>query len=170
MDRAVRVHAATDNASCPLEWSCSCHRKWANDHQRRKRAGAPDEIGHVSNTRLALGPVDRPAGQGLAVPVIVADTGYGRMTFRLALEERGFSYVLSVDPKEIARPLTAEPYQPVYGGLGPPTLPRYGEPAHPLPDLLSASTSFQRFTVLQVRPSGREACRTAQEQAGGRSH
>ncbi|MET9835731.1 transposase [Streptomyces sp. NPDC006385] len=68
------------------------------------------------------------------MPVIVADAGYGRsVSFRLALEERGWSYVMAVDPKEIARPATAEPQQPAYGGLGPPTLPRYREPARPGP-------------------------------------
>ncbi|MFE1886857.1 transposase, partial [Streptomyces diastatochromogenes] len=62
----------------------------------------------------------------------MADAGYGRsVSFRLALEKRGWSYVMAVDPKEIARPSTAEPYQPAYGGLGPPTLPRYRETAHP---------------------------------------
>ncbi|GGV22411.1 hypothetical protein GCM10010260_73400 [Streptomyces filipinensis] len=52
--------------------------------------------------------------------MIVADAGYGRsVSFRLALEERGWSYVMAVDPKEIARPADAEPYQPAYGGLWP---------------------------------------------------
>ncbi|MEU8735654.1 transposase, partial [Streptomyces tendae] len=44
------------------------------------------------------------------VPVIVADAGYGRsVSFRLALEERGWSYVMAVDPKEVARLAAAEP-------------------------------------------------------------
>lgn len=103
--------------------------------------------GPGSKTRLALGLLDRPAAQGLAVavPVIVADAGYGRsVAFRLALEERGWSYVMAVDSKEIARPATAEPYQPVYGGLGPPTLPRYREAPRPLIRFVDADTSFGR--------------------------
>ncbi|MFD0078925.1 transposase, partial [Streptomyces sp. NPDC127166] len=89
----------------------------------------------------------------------------------------------AVDPKEVARPATAEPFQPVYGGLGPPTLPRYREPAHALTTFIDTDTAFaevawrqgskgrmtSRFAVIEVRPSGKEACRTAQEQAGGRS-
>jgi SRSO17 transposase len=181
---AVSVHAATDAASCPLEWELFLPEEWAHDQRRRRRAGLPEEVGHVSKTHLALGLLDRLAAQKLAVPVIVADAGYGRsVAFRLALEERGFSYVMAVDPKEIARPSTAEPYQPDYGGLGPPTLPRYREPARPLPDLVddavfksvtwrqgSKGMMTSRFAVLEVRPSGKEATRTAQEQAGGRSH
>ncbi|WP_189944355.1 IS701 family transposase [Streptomyces aurantiogriseus] len=180
---AVSVHAATDAASCPLEWELFLPQEWVHDDRRRQRAAIPEEVGHVSKTHLALGLLDRLAGQGLAVPVVVADAGYGRsVTFRLALEERGWSYVMAVDPKEIARPAAAEPYQPDYGGLGPPTLPRYRETARPLPDLVNDATVFQpvtwrqgskgtmtsRFAVLEVRPSGKEATRTAQEKAGGR--
>lgn len=181
---AVSVHAATDLASCPLEWDLFLPEDWAADEGRRQRAGVPDEVGHVSKTRLALDLLDRLDTWLPRVPVIVADAGYGRsVSFRLALEERGWSYVMAVDPKEVARPVAAEPFQPAYGGLGPPTLPRYREAAQSLPSFIDADTCFQevtwrqgskgamtsRFAVLEVRPSGKEACRTAQEQAGGRN-
>ncbi|ELS58963.1 putative transposase [Streptomyces viridochromogenes Tue57] len=109
---------------------------------------------------------------------------YGRsVAFRLALEDRGWSYVTAVAPKEIAGPADAEPYQPAYGSLGPPTLPRHRQAPRPVPRPVeeaaafdeitwrrgSKSTMTSHFAVLQVRPSGKEACRTAQEQAGGRS-
>ncbi|WP_435279708.1 IS701 family transposase [Streptomyces sp. 1222.5] len=87
---AVSVHAATDTASCPLEWELFLPGEWTHDDGRRRRAGIPEEVGHASKTHLALGLLDRLAGQGLAVPVIVADAGYGRsVSFRLALEQRG---------------------------------------------------------------------------------
>jgi hypothetical protein len=181
---AVSVHAATDTASCPLEWELFLPQEWADDDRRRQRAQVPDEVRHVTKTHLALGLLDRLAGQGLAVPVIVADAGYGRsVSFRLALEERGFSYVVAVDSKEVARPAAAEPWQPEYGGLGPPTLPRYREAAKPLTAFIDPDTRFEsvtwrqgskgtmtsQFAVLEVRPSGKEATRTAQEAAGGRN-
>ncbi|GGS94044.1 hypothetical protein GCM10010206_65910 [Streptomyces cinerochromogenes] len=168
---AVSVHAAPDTASCPLEWELFLPQEWADDDRRRQRAGMPEEVGHVSKTHLALGLLDRLAGQRLAVPVIVADAGYGRsVSFRLALEERGWSYVMAVDPKEVARP-------------GPPTLPRYREVARHLTALVDSGTRFEpvtwrqgskgtttsRFAGLEVRTSGKEATRTAQEAAGGRS-
>ncbi|CCK25227.1 IS4 family transposase [Streptomyces davaonensis JCM 4913] len=181
---AVSVHAATDRASCPLEWELFLPGEWTHDVPRRQAAGVPDEVVHVTKPRLALGLLDRLAHWLASVPVIVADAGYGRsVSFRLAQEERGWSYVMAVEPKEIARPAAAEPHLPPYQGLGPPTLPRYREPARPLPQLVDASTRFQsvtwrqgskgsmtsRFAVLEVRPSGKEATRTAQEHAGGRS-
>ncbi len=183
---AVSVHAASDTASCPLEWELFLPQEWAADDKRRQAARVPDEVGHVSKTWLALGLLDRLAAclPTVPVPVIVADAGYGRsVSFRLALEERGWSYVVAVQPKEVARPADAEPYLPAYGGLGPPPLPRYREAARPLTALIDANTPFEevtwregskgvmtsRFAVLEVRPSGKEACRTAQEQGGGRS-
>uniref|UniRef100_A0AAU1ZTS5 IS701 family transposase n=1 Tax=Streptomyces sp. NBC_00093 TaxID=2975649 RepID=A0AAU1ZTS5_9ACTN len=181
---AVSVHAATDLASCPLEWELFLPEEWAHDSRRRTAAGVPEEVGHVAKPRLALGLLERLAGWLGSVPVIVADCGYGRsVSFRLALEERGWSYVMAVEPKEIARPAAAAPHLPPYQGLGPPTLPRYREPARPLHQLIDAGTCFEtvtwrqgskgpmtsRFAVLEVRPSGKEATRTAQEHAGGRS-
>ena len=60
---------------------------------------------------------------------MVADAGYGVSTpFRLGLQERGLSYVLALNGKEVAHPEDVEPHQPAYGGLGPPTLPRYRTP------------------------------------------
>jgi SRSO17 transposase len=83
---AVSVHAATDAASCPLEWELFLPEEWAHDQHRRRRAGLPEEVGHLSKTQLALGLLDRLAARKLAVPVIVADAGYGRsVAFRLAL-------------------------------------------------------------------------------------
>ncbi|WP_408995939.1 transposase [Streptomyces europaeiscabiei] len=42
------------------------------------------------------------------------DSSYGpSATFRLALEERGWSYLMAVDPNETARPAAAEPFNPI---------------------------------------------------------
>ncbi|MEV3861141.1 IS701 family transposase [Streptomyces sp. NPDC050095] len=181
---AVSVHAATDTASCPLQWELFLPEEWADDARRRRAAGVPEDVGHVPKPQLALDLLDQLADWMGPVPVIVADAGYGRsVSFRLALEERGWSYVVAVDPKEIVQVETAEPYRPPYGGLGPPTRPGYREPARPLRDLVDAATPFEevrwrqgskgpmrsRFAVLQVRPAGKAARHAALEQAGGRA-
>ncbi|WP_282704320.1 IS701 family transposase, partial [Streptomyces sp. CC219B] len=112
---AVSVHAATDRASCPLEWELFLPEEWAHDRPRRTAAGVPEEVGHVAKPRLALGLLERLATWLPSVPVLVADAGYGRsVSFRLALEERGWSYIMAVEPKEIARPAAAVPYLPPY--------------------------------------------------------
>ncbi|MFE9404014.1 IS701 family transposase [Streptomyces sp. NPDC006530] len=181
---AVSVHGATDTASCPLEWDLFLPGEWADDARRRQAAGIPDDVGHVSKCRLALALLDQLATWLLEVPVIVADAGYGRsVSFRIALEECGWSYVMAVDPKEIVQPEGAEPYQPLYGGLGPATRPCYRGRGRPLTDLAAHAARFEevtwrqgssgrmtsRFAVLPVRPAGKAARHAALEGAGGRS-
>jgi hypothetical protein len=73
-----------------------------HDLERRKAAGVPDEVGHVTKSRLAL-VLEKLADRLESEPVIVADCGYGRsVSFRLVVEAGGRSYVMAVDPKEIA--------------------------------------------------------------------
>lgn len=116
--------------------------------------------------------------------MVVADAGYGASTpFRLALEERGLSYVVALTGKEVAHPEAAEPHQPAYAGLGPPTLPRYRTSPRSLPRLAaelpvsryaevtwregSKGPMTSRFALLRVRPAGKQALRAAQETGGG---
>lgn len=123
---AVGVHAATDTASCPLDWQLYLPREWTDEPGRCRRAGIPDGTGHQEKWRLALSLLDNVSGWEPTAPVVVADVGYGVSTpFRHGLEERGLSYVLALTGKEVAHELKVEPCQPAHGGLGPPTLPRY---------------------------------------------
>ena len=131
---AVSVHAATDTASCPLERQLYLPREWTGEPERCRRAGVPDGTGHQEKWRLALGLLDTLTDWRLKAPVVAADAGYGVSTpFRTGLEERGPAYVLALTGKEVAHPESARPDQPAYGGLGPPTLPRYRTPREPSP-------------------------------------
>jgi SRSO17 transposase len=181
---AVSVHAATDTASCPLNWQLYLPREWTDEADRCRRAGVPQGTGHQAKWRLALGLLDALAEWGLQAPVVVADAGYGVSTpFRLALEERGLAYVVALTGKEVAHPEEAEPHQPDYGGLGPPTLPRYRTPPRALSQLAaqiatdtlaevtwrpgSKGRMTSRFAVLTVRPAGKQSLAAAQEAGGG---
>ncbi len=123
----------------------------------------------------------------LIPPVVVADAGYGVSTpFRHGLQERGLSYVLALTGKEVAHELDVEPRQPGYGGLGPPTLPRYRKTPRAL-SLHAAEaaaggqftevtwrqgskgTMTSRFAVLVVRPAGKQSLAAAQAAGGGRN-
>ncbi|MFE1300176.1 IS701 family transposase [Streptomyces sp. NPDC058731] len=183
---AVSVHAATDSASCPLEWQLYLPREWTDAPDRCRRAGVPDDVVHREKWRLALGLLDTLAKWRLKAPVVVADAGYGVSTpFRLGLQERGLSYVLALNGKEVTHPEDAEPHQPAYGGLGPPPLPRYRTPPRAV-CVLAAQASAERFTevtwrqgskgamtsrfaVLTVRPAGKQSLAAAQEAGGGRN-
>ncbi|MEU0414378.1 transposase [Streptomyces griseorubiginosus] len=88
---AVSVHAATDTASCPLEWQLYLPREWTDEPERCRRAGVPQDVVHQEKWRLALSLPDTLAQWQLEAPVIVADAGYGVSTpFPLGLQERGF--------------------------------------------------------------------------------
>ncbi|TGA83493.1 IS701 family transposase [Streptomyces sp. MZ04] len=179
---AVSVHAATDTASCPLDWQLYLPEEWTSDAARRRRAGVPDDVTYATKTQLALDLLDRLAGWDLAAPIVVADCGYGRsVSFRLALEDRGLDYVVAVEAKEVAHAAGARPHQPAYGGLGPPTLPRYRTRPVTLAELAAGHGVFSevswrqgskgsmcsRFAVLEIRPAGKQSLRQAQEQGGG---
>ncbi|MEU8527181.1 IS701 family transposase [Streptomyces sp. NPDC048629] len=156
----------------------------ADDAARCRAAGVPADVGHQEKWRLALDLLDTLAGWKFIPPVVVADAGYGASTpFRLALEERGLSYVVALTGKEVAHPEALEPHRPAYGGLGPPTLPRYRTPPRALAELAadvpacgfcevtwregSKGLMTSRFAVLRVRPGGKQALRAAQDAGGG---
>ncbi|MFE7520427.1 IS701 family transposase [Streptomyces halstedii] len=184
---AVSVHAATDAASCPLDWQLYLPREWTDDPGRCHQAGIPDDIVHQEKWRLALGLLDNVTGWGLTAPVVVADVGYGVSTpFRHGLQERGLSYVLALTGKEVAHELDMEPHQPGYGGLGPPTLPRYRTAPRSLSlhavDAAAAGHFTEvnwrqgskgpmtsRFAVLTLRPAGKQSLAGAQAAGGGRN-
>ncbi|MDX3175696.1 IS701 family transposase, partial [Streptomyces scabiei] len=183
---ALSVYAATDIASCPLEWQLYQPREWTDEPDRCRKAGVPETVVHQEKWRLALGLLDTLAEWKLKAPVVVADAGYGVSTpFRLGLQERGLSYVLALNGKEVAHPENVEPQQPAYGGLGPPTLMRYRTAPRAISALAleadverfsevtwrqsSKGAMTSRFTVLTVRPAGKQSLAAAQEAGGGRN-
>ncbi|MFI8888154.1 transposase, partial [Streptomyces sp. NPDC053813] len=101
---AVSVHAATDAASGPGPAVVSApRREWTDEPGRCRRAGIRDGTVHQEKWRLALGPLDNVNEWGPRAPVVVADAGYGvSAPFRHGLEERGLSYVLAPNGKEVA--------------------------------------------------------------------
>lgn len=84
----VSVHAATDAASCPLDWRLYVPEAWddtcaetneaaASVQARRERAGIPDTVRHRTKWSQALEMIDEIKAWGLVPPVVVADAGYG---------------------------------------------------------------------------------------------
>ncbi len=77
---AVSINAASDRASCPLDWRVFLQAAWDEDGERRAKAHVPADVGHREKWRLALDMVDELAGWGLVAPLICADAGYGEIT------------------------------------------------------------------------------------------
>ena len=145
----VSVNAATDRASCPLQWRLFVPKAWDQDEERRRRARIPEEVRHVPKWQLALEIIDQLLEWGLPRRVVQADGGYGDTTaFRTGLEDRELEYVVQVKGGQTsARPADAVPVAPDYRGRGRPPVPRYPEKATNLRDLVVAAGREMSCTI-----------------------
>ncbi len=174
----VSINAASDEASCPIDWRLFMPEEWDEDTQRRAKAHVPEDIRHRPKWQLVLDMLDELAGWGLEPPVVCGDGAYGEITeFRLGLEEREILYVLDAKAKISALSESARPEQKVYEGKGRPPTPRYRGPFSNLRDLaLSEGPQAVRevcwregtrgpmrshFIALRVRPANTKLRRAA---------
>jgi SRSO17 transposase len=154
----VSVQMATDHASQAANWRLFCPSSWDETtiddtdiaeqaRVRRARAGVPDDVRHREKWRLALDMLEEMTEDWqLPKLPVVGDSGYGDATeFRLGLAQRGFTYVLEVDPTATAYPSDAVPADRPYRGRGPRPAPAYPDKPSSLRALALAA--------------GRRACR-----------
>jgi SRSO17 transposase len=166
----VSINAATDAASCPLDWRLFMPKQWDSDAERRAKSHVPDEVRHVPKWRLALEMIDELCGWGLAAKPVLADGGYGDITrFRSGLEERELDYVLQVKGATSAYPASTRPERPAYAGNGRLPKARYRKKRSSLRELALAAGAEaaveiswregsrgelrSRFLALRVRPA-----------------
>jgi SRSO17 transposase len=145
----VSVNAASDRASCPLQWRLFLPKSWDQDQQRRRRARIPEQRRHVPKWQLALEIIDQLLQYGLKRRVVQADGGYGDITaFRVGLETRDLEYVVQVKGGQTsAQPAGAVPVAPDYQGRGRPPVARYPDPPSSLRELVLAADREQVRTV-----------------------
>src|SRR3954454_14197440 len=127
----VSISAASDEASCAINWRLFLPAAWDQDSERRARAHVPDEVVHRPKWQLALEMVDEAAGWGLRPPLICADAGYGEITaFRIGLEEREIPYIVQVKATTSASPPEAgRELGPGPGGGRPPVARYHAKPS-----------------------------------------
>ena len=179
----VSVNAATDRASCPLDWRLFLPAEWERDEERRAKAHLPETVGHRPKWQLALDMIDELTGWGLVPGVISGDGAYGDITeFRQGLDERGLSYVLQLQGSAAAYPADVVPERPAYQGTGRPAAARYRAKRSSLKALALAAGAQaavtvswregsrgpmrSRFIALRVRPANARL-RSAAAQTGG---
>ncbi|MFG2741705.1 IS701 family transposase [Streptomyces chartreusis] len=158
---AVSVHAATDTASCPLQWRLFLPKEWASDTMRRALTRIPAHVMHREKWRLALDMLDTLAGWGMTPPVVVADAAYGtNARLRAALADRSLAYMLAIRGDVIAHPFDAEPITPARNGpVGCWPQPRYRDPA-PSVAALSGRLGQEAFTAVTWRHGSRGKLRS----------
>lgn len=170
---AVSVHAATDTASCPLQWRLFLPKEWASDTGRRTVTRVPSEVTHREKRRLAPDVLDTLAGWGMRPPVVVADAAYSTNAhLRAGLAERGIDYVLAVRADVTAHAFQEQPVAPARNGpIGCWPQPRHRHPAPSVAALaaglgLDALTTVawrtgsrgelrSRFAAVRIRPAGK---------------
>lgn len=112
-------------------------KSWAEDTERRARAGVPEDVVFATKPVIAREMLARALDSGLNCTFVLADTVYGSDSkLRRMLEERGQSYVLAVrsnhhlrfleedwtfnetDPATLAADLEGGAWQPLSAGEG----------------------------------------------------
>jgi len=94
---AVSLSVATHHASLPIAWRLYLPESWANDRDRRKEAGIPDEISFETKPAIALAQIRQAVEQGVTRAPVLADSAYGNETrFREGVTELDLRYAVGV--------------------------------------------------------------------------
>ena len=94
---AVSLSLANKTMSVPAAWRLYLPEKWAQERDRRARAGVPEHVGFVKKWEIALEEIDRLLAEDLPPAPIVADAGYGNIAdFRDGIVEWSLSYAVGI--------------------------------------------------------------------------
>lgn len=133
---AVSVTLACQAGSLPVAWQLYLPQQWAEDKQRREKAGVPQDVAFATKPAIALVQIERLLQQGAPKHCVLADAGYGTDTeFRERLSEMGLSYVVGVTSQVTVWPPGHAPLPPVpHSGRGQAaTRQRLGQAKHQRP-------------------------------------
>jgi SRSO17 transposase len=174
---AVTLSVASDHASLPVAFRLYLPEPWANDDERRRKAGVPADIAFQTKPQIALDQIRQAIAADMPNGVALADAGYGNdMAFRCGLTELGLPYVVGVQGSTTVWAPGTEPLPAKsWGGTGrKPKLLRRDEAAKPvkisaLAESLPAKAwemvqwregtkgaLVSRFAALRIRPSHRD--------------
>src|ERR1043165_6217325 len=94
---AVSLSLANAWASLPVFWRLYLPESWAEDRQRCRKAGVPDEVCFATKPQIALEQVRQAFDAGLARGVVLMDAAYGvDARLRTGISALGLSYVAGV--------------------------------------------------------------------------
>lgn len=174
---AVSVSLATEQASLPVTYGLYLPEVWAQDAERRKKTGVPEEIRFQTKPEIALDQIRWLLAEQVPRGPVLADAAYGNdHGFRNELEKLQLPYVVGVQSSTTVWPPDTVPLLPKpRGATGrPPKLLRRDEKHQPLTvkelalclsaaDLRRVSwregtrgTLHSRFAALRVRVAHRD--------------
>jgi SRSO17 transposase len=174
---AVSLSIATWSASLPIAFRLYLPEVWAQDKQRRREGGVPDEVEFQTKPEIALEQIKQAVEESVTRGVVVADAGYGvDGRFRAGVSELGLEYAVGVQSSlSVWEPGTAPlPPLPRKQTGRPPSLLRRDKDHHPISakqlacDLATEAWKTvswrpgtqrklrSRFAALRVRPAHRD--------------
>ena len=174
---AVTLSVASLHASLPIAYRLYLPELWAEDRERRAKAGVPEGVAFRTKPEIALDQIRSALAAGVSPGVVLADAGYGVDTaFRTALTDLGLTYSLGIQSSTTLWPPGQAPLPPKpWSGRGrPPTRVRRNPNHAPLSakDLARALPSeawqsiqwregtnaplVSRFAAVRVRPAHRD--------------
>src|ERR671927_814298 len=129
---AVTLSVANTHASLPIAFRLYLPETWANDPQRRAKAGIPDEIAFQTKPAIALDQIRRALAQRVPSGIVLADAGYGVDTgFRASLTTLGLVYVAGIQSSTSLWPPGTGPLPPKnWSGRGRPPSRMRRDPEH----------------------------------------
>lgn len=96
---AVSLSIANHDASLPISYRMYLPEEWANDPQRRDKAGVPASITFQTKPEIALQQIKNALAAGVPRGVVLMDAGYGSDTeLRTSLAVLGLSYSGGIMP------------------------------------------------------------------------
>ncbi|WP_119157860.1 IS701 family transposase [Caldimonas tepidiphila] len=110
---AVSVSLANEQASLPVAWRLYLPEEWAEDEERRRKAGVPEDVRFATKTEIALNQLQTLLDEGAPRYCVVADAGYGvDAAFRQRLTDMGLHYMAGVTSSVMVWPPGMEPLLP----------------------------------------------------------
>lgn len=179
---AVSLSLASRRGSVPIAWQLYLPESWANDAERRRRAGVPEEIKFATKGQLALDQIRTAKADGLPVGVVLADAAYGNDSgFRETLSALELKYCVGVQSSTSVWPEGRGPLPPKKSktrSRGRQTVRLRRDPRHPPLSLKELARSLpahawrtvnwragtskrlrSRFAAVRVRPAHRDSQR-----------
>ena len=139
---AVSVSVATEQASLPVRYQLYLPEIWANDPERRRKAGVPEGVRFQTKPEIALAQIRSLLDEDVPRGVVLADAAYGNdHGFREDLETLEFQYVVGIQSSTSVWPPGTAP-------LPPRTRSTTGRPA----SLLRRDKHHQPLSVKELAP------------------
>ena len=117
---AVSLSVANEAASLPVAYHLYLPKEWAEDSERRARAGVPQELKFRTKPAIALAQIRAAKAAGVPTGVVLADAGYGQDgEFRAGLRALELAYVVGIQkPTTVWAPGTGPLPAKTWSGRG----------------------------------------------------